>query len=322
MNLPDNTVPSLAAPERPVEPGDLAELARLLVAFAPYDGSFDLRVPGLWVVKASRPHKAMVHGIQKASLCLVAQGAKSMFLGPEVIDYSASRMLVTSVDVPVGAQVTVASPEKPFVCLKLELDIQKIAELAPRVFPNGLPQLPAAPSLAICPVEHDIIQAAIRLVGLMGRAQDAELLAPLVVDEILVRLLQSPIGPRVAQLGRAESRMQRVSKAVSWVRTNYAQTLDVERLALLVNMSLSSFHQHFKSVTSMSPLQYQKVLRLQEARRLMLAKAMDAGTASRQVGYLSASQFSREYRRYFGHAPTQDLSRLKETGRPEAIEEN
>jgi len=315
------TLSRSSTPERPVKAGDLAELAMLLLAHAPYDGSFDLRVPGLWVVKASSPHKAMIHGIQKASLCLVAQGAKSMFLGPDVINYSASRMLVTSVDVPVGAQVTVASSSVPFVCLKLELDVQKISELTPRVFPQGVSQLPTGPSLALCPVERDIIQAATRLMGLLGRPQDIELIAPLVVDEILVRLLQSPIGPRVAQLGKAESQLQRVSKAVSWVRTNYDQTLDVERLALLVNMSLSSFHQHFKAVTSMSPLQYQKVLRLQEARHLMLAKFMDAGTASRQVGYASASQFSREYRRYFGHAPLQDLSRLRESGRPEPVQE-
>ena len=131
-------------------------------------------------------------------------------------------------------------------------------------------------------------------------------------------LLRSPIGARVAQIGQADSRLQRVAKAVTWVRNNYDRPLDVERLAALVHMSVSAFHQHFKAVTSMSPLQFQKVLRLHEARRLMLARMMDAGTACRQVGYLSSSQFSREYGRFFGSAPMKDIARLRETGAAEA----
>jgi len=143
---------------------------------------------------------------------------------------------------------------------------------------------------------------------------DAELLAPLVIDEILIRLLRSPIGVRVAQMGFAESSVERVAKAISWLRANYSQPMKVEDLAELVNMSVSSFHEHFKSVTSMSPLHYQKVLRLQEARRLMLSTMMDAGTACQRVGYLSASQFSREYSRFFGSAPTKDIARLRQEG--------
>jgi transcriptional regulator GlxA family with amidase domain len=148
----------------------------------------------------------------------------------------------------------------------------------------------------------------------MAQPEDVELIAPLVVDEILIRLLRSPIGARVAQIGQEDSRLQRVAKAVTWVRAHYDRPLDVERLAGMVNMSVSAFHQHFKAVTSMSPLQFQKVLRLHEARRLMLARMMDAGSACRQVGYLSASQFSREYGRFFGSAPTRDIARLREVG--------
>ena len=140
---------------------------------------------------------------------------------------------------------------------------------------------------------------------------DVELVAPLVVDEILIRLLRSPIGVRVAQMGFAESSVYRVAKAISWLRANYSQPMKVEELAELVHMSVSSFHEHFRSVTSMSPLHYQKVLRLQEARRLMLSTMMNAATASQQVGYLSASQFSREYSRFFGGAPNRDVARLR-----------
>ena len=148
-----------------------------------------------------------------------------------------------------------------------------------------------------------------------GQPGDAELLAPLVMDEILIRLLRSPIGVRVAQMGFAESSVHRVAKAISWLRANFSQPMKVEDLAEMVHMSVSSFHEHFKSVTSMSPLHYQKVLRLQEARRLMLSTMMDAGTASQRVGYLSASQFSREYSRFFGSAPGKDIARLRQDTR-------
>ena len=133
-------------------------------------------------------------------------------------------------------------------------------------------------------------------------------------DEILIRLLRSPIGCRVAHIGLAESSVQKISQAVDWIRTHFVEPMNVEALAKLVNMSVSSFHQHFKAVTSMSPLQYQKVLRLQEARRLMVSAMMDAGSACHQVGYQSASQFSREYSRYFGSAPSKDIAKLREHG--------
>ena len=148
----------------------------------------------------------------------------------------------------------------------------------------------------------------------LAKPGDAEL-PPLIVDEILIRLLRCPIGVRVAQMGFAESSVDRIAKAVSWLRTNFSQPMKVEDLAELLHMSVSSFHEHFKSVTSMSPLHYQKVLRLQEARRLMFSSMMDAGMASERVGYLSASQFSREYSRLFGNAPSKDIARLRQDTR-------
>jgi AraC-like DNA-binding protein len=155
---------------------------------------------------------------------------------------------------------------------------------------------------------------AARLVESMADPAETELLAPLAVDEILIRLLLCPIGPRVAQIGLQESSVQRVAKALSWVREHFAQAITLKGLADLANMSVSSFHQHFKAVTAMTPLQYQKALRLQEARRLMVSRALDAGSAARQVGYLSASQFSREHTRLFGSAPTRDVARLRQDG--------
>jgi len=156
------------------------------------------------------------------------------------------------------------------------------------------------------------LQKANRLLQLMAHPVDAELLAPLAIDEILIRLLRSPMGARIAQIGQAESSLQKMAKAVSWLRAHYDQPVDVEELAALVNVSVSSFHRQFKAVTAMSPLQYQKALRLQEARRLMLTTMADAGSAGRRVGYVSASQFSREYARFFGAAPMKDIQRLRE----------
>lgn len=180
-----------------------------------------------------------------------------------------------------------------------------------KVYPYGVPQAQAKSAIYVGPSSMSIVRAAVRLMELMSQPGEADLIAPLVIDEILIRLLRSPIGSRVAQVGIAESSVHKIAQAVDWLRANYTEPMNVEGLAKLVNMSVSSFHQHFKAVTSISPLQYQKVLRLQAARRLMAATLMDAGTAGRQVGYVSASQFSREYSRYFGCAPTKDIAKLR-----------
>ena len=301
-----------AHPNKP----DTAQLTRLLAAYAPHDGSFELRVPGLHASRFSRVNRECVHALRVSSLCIVAQGAKTVIVGDEVFEYDASRMIVFSVALPVAAQVTRASHSEPYLSLRLDLDPHKIAELVFRVFPHGLPPVQERSAVYLTAADVDMVNAATRLMECLGQPGEAELLAPLVVDEILIRLLRSPIGVRVAQMGFAESSVHRVAKAISWLRDNFSQPMKVEDLAEMVHMSVSSFHEHFKSVTSMSPLHYQKVLRLQEARRLMLSTMMDAGTASQRVGYLSPSQFSREYSRFYGSAPTRDIARLRQDTRP------
>jgi len=292
-----------------------AVLARLIAAYAPHDGSFELRVPGWHAIRLSSVNKECVHAVRLPSLCIAAQGAKTFIVGQDVYEYDATRMIVFSVALPVAAQVTQASHMEPYLALKLDLDPHKIAELVLKVFPHGLPPAQQRSAVYVTPLEECVINATTRLMECLAQPADAELLAPLVTDEILIRLLRSPIGVRVAQMGFAESSVQRVAKAISWLRENYSQPMKVEELAGLVHMSVSSFHDHFKCVTSMSPLHYQKVLRLQEARRLMLSTMMDASTASQRVGYLSASQFSREYSRFFGSAPTKDIARLRQDTR-------
>jgi transcriptional regulator GlxA family with amidase domain len=159
-----------------------------------------------------------------------------------------------------------------------------------------------------------LVDAVTRLLDLMTDPEEAEVLGPLVVDEIVIRLLRTSVGPRVAQIGQSKSGVQRIGEAVSWIRAHFAQPVTVDEMAASVHMSASTFHERFKAVTSLSPLQYQKVLRLHEARRLMLFQKMGASDASQRVGYLSASQFSREYARFFGTAPSRDIARVREKG--------
>jgi AraC-like DNA-binding protein len=291
-----------------------ATLAKLIGALVPYDGTVDLRVPGVCISRVSQTNQERMHYLQRSALCIVAQGAKIVMIGSDTYGYEAGQMAVYSIDVPMAGRVTRASHSEPYLMLRIDLDAQKIAELTLKVFPHGLPQPRDPHALYVGDADVHLIDASIRLLQLTSQPVEAELLGPLVVDEILIRLLRGPMGSRVAQIGHDGSSIQRVGKAVSWLRTNYDQPVRIEKLANLVNLSVTSFHRQFKAVTGMSPLQYQKALRLQEARRLMLTATLDAGEASRRVGYSSASQFTREYGRFFGSAPAKDINHLREQG--------
>jgi AraC-like DNA-binding protein len=291
---------------------ELELLADQIRRYAPHDGAFDLRLEGLHLTRRSGPYQGQVRDLQKPALCLVAQGAKTAMLGKEAYTYDPSRLVVFSVNLPLAFQLSRVSTAEPYLGLRLDLDPRRIADLVPKVFPHGLPKTPDNRSIMVGPAEPGIIQAAAELLALLARPEEAGLLAPLKVEEILIRLLSSPIGPRVAQMGFPKSGLPGVSKAVTWLCDHFDEPLKVESLAGLAAMSPSSFHQHFKRATAHSPLQYQKLLRLQEARRLMLSEMVDAGAAAQRVGYLSPSQFSREYGRLFGQPPTRDIERLRE----------
>jgi AraC-like DNA-binding protein len=292
----------------------IATLAKLIGALVTYDGTVELRVPGVRAARRSQTNQEPLHYVQRSTLCIVAQGAKIVMIGDDTYGYEAGQMAVYSIDLPMAGRVTRASYSEPYLLLMIDLDAEKIAELSLKVFPHGLPQPRDTRSLYVGDAGTPIIDAAARLLELMAQPADAELLAPLVVDEILIRLLRGPMGSRVARIGQAGSNVQRVAKAVTWLRAHYDQPVNIDTLAKLVNLSVTSFHRQFKAVTGMSPLQYQKTLRLQEARRLMLTAMLDAGQASRRVGYSSPSQFTREYGRFFGNAPTKDINRLREEG--------
>jgi AraC-like DNA-binding protein len=289
----------------------LRRLAALLRTHAPHDGSFALGVGGVHAVRTSNASTELVHGMHRPALCIVAQGTKTVMLGEETYDYDPARMLIFSLDLPIAAMIREATVARPYLSFRLDFDLARLAALILQVYPDGVP-LRAERAVMVAQASEGIIDAAARLVALAGQPDDAALLAPLVIDEILIRLLRSPFGGRLAQLGRPES--HRVGRVVAWIRDHFNQDIRIEAMADLAHMSASSLHQHFKTYTSMSPLQFQKTLRLQEARRLMLATGVDAGLAGQQVGYLSASQFSREYARHFGNAPTRDMARLRGGG--------
>jgi AraC-like DNA-binding protein len=293
-------------------PSEAIQLAKLLMAYAPHDGSFPLGPKGLYAIRRASPYKGLVRDVQKPAMCIVAQGSKTATLGNEAFEYNAANLIVFAVNVPLAFQITQASAAMPFLCLKMDLDPHRIADLVLKVFPHGLPKQAEGRAVILSQSDPKILRAAIRLMEMMARPGEAELLTPLALEEILIRLLRGPMGPQVAQMGFAKSGVHGIAKAVSWLCESYAQPIKVDELARVAGMSLSTFHHHFKAVTTMSPVQYQKELRLQEARRLMLSKMMDVGSASQQVGYLSASQFSREYGRLFGNPPSRDIARLRE----------
>jgi AraC-like DNA-binding protein len=321
MNSPDQ-LPILAGvrtsepPQQPAMPA-LAQLARLLLANAPQDGSFETCIPGVHAIRASSTSAELVHGLHRPALCIVAQGAKTVMLGEESYEYDPSRMMIFSLDLPIAAMIRQASVAAPYLSFRLDFDQQRLAELILKAYPEGVPAVRDRRAVYVAQAGEAIVDAAARLMALAAQPEDAALLAPLAIDEIMLRLLRGPFGARLAQLGRVES--HRIGKVVDWIRRHYDRPVRIDDMAELAHMSPSSLHEHFKSLTSMSPLQFQKILRLQEARRLMLSTGMDAGLACQRVGYASPSQFSREYARHFGSAPTRDMLRLRNAGLAQAV---
>lgn len=287
-----------------------SELAALIERFATQEGVQTTAIPSLRLARMHAPSGPM-RAVQEAALCLIAQGRKQVMLGDDVYEYDAMRYLVASVDLPVTGQVVDATAESPYLCFVMKLSPASIAELVTQAEHARAPLPPPSRGVFLERSSPELLDAAIRLMRLLERPQDIPLLAPLIEREILYRVLCSPQGGMLRHIGIADSQGQRVAKAIHWLRSHYDQPLRIDHIAREVHMSTSALHHHFKAVTAMSPLQYQKQLRLQEARRLMLSEVMDAASAGHRVGYESASQFSREYSRMFGAPPVRDVERLR-----------
>lgn len=293
--------------------GRLRELAELLCRHAPVDGIHPTSLAGVSAIRVSRPSDEALHALHRPALCVIAQGAKRVLLQEEVYAYDASRFLVCSVDLPITAQVVEATTQAPYLCFLLDFDPSDISALLLARTPLPAVRAGSTRGLYLSRSSAPMLDAVVRLMRLADAPDDANLLAPLATQEILVRLLRSEEGHRLAHIARSGSQAHRIAKAIEWLKTHYAEPLRIEELAQRAHMSPSSLHHHFRTVTSMSPLQYQKQLRLQEARRLMLGEVPDAASAGHRVGYESPSQFSREYARLFGAPPARDMQRLRQT---------
>jgi AraC-like DNA-binding protein len=256
--------------------------------------------------KITQPCACMV----EPSVVLVSQGAKQMLVGDDAYPYDRERFLINSIDLPASSQIIEASPEEPCLGLVLKLDMRIMAEL---IAQGGLtPPLEhgAKHGVALGGITPDLLEPIKRLVDLLDEPDAIAVLAPLIQREIHYRLLLSDQAERLWQIVSSGSQSQRISRAIDWLKAHYAEPLRIEELAARIQMSQSSLHHHFRQLTAMSPLQYQKWLRLNEARRLMLNEHVDAASAAFQVGYESASQFSREYSRLFGAPPRRDIDSL------------
>ncbi len=306
-NLPPPPADALAASR--------SALAARLLRQAPGEGLHTLEaLPGLMVYRADQL-TGSVCGVYEPCVAVVVQGSKRVVLGSDTLVYDSTRYLLTSLNLPTVATVLEASPAQPYLAVVLKLDLREVATL---MLSGTVPAAPPPPDTQ----EHramgtglltlPLLQAFERLLDIAAQPEHAPVLAPLVLREIHYRLLVGEQGGRLRQIATVGSQGHQIARAIDWLTSHYAEPLRVEDLAREVRMGVSTFHHQFKALTAMSPLQYQKQIRLTEARRLMLVYDLDAATAAYRVGYESASQFSREYSRQFGAPPVRDISQLRQ----------
>ena len=302
-----------------------AALAARITRLAPTEGLHQpASLPGLMIFRADQLNGS-VCGVYEPCVALIVQGSKRVVLGADTFVYDSGHYLITSLDLPTVATILEASPAQPYLALVLKLDLREVAGL---LLGGQVPPAPTAPreaagtpstrAMATGAVTLPLLDAFGRLLDLLDQPESLPVLAPLVQREILYRLLTGEQGARLRQIAAVGSQGQQIARAIAWLKTHYAEPLRVEALAREVRMSVSTFHHQFKAMTAMSPLQYQKQLRLSEARRLMLVYQLDAATAAYRVGYESPSQFSREYSRQFGAPPMRDIGQLRSAA-PEAL---
>jgi len=250
------------------------------------------------------------------SVAVIAQGRKRVELGRRIFTYDASRYLLTSVDLPVVSRVIEASEEAPCLALLLKLEMPMVRELLSREEIEVAEARSDSPSMATGETTAEFLSACCRLVDLLDTPRDIPFLSGLIQREIVYRILRGAAGARLRAIATLGDQSQRTAKAIAWIKTNFAKPLRVEELADMAGMGVSTLHHHFRALTAMSPLRYQKQLRLQAARGRMLVDGLDAASAAFEVGYESASQFNREYSRFFGQPPMRDIRTLRSPSAP------
>ena len=286
----------------------LSELTHLLDAVAPADGVHHL-TPFAWVFRASGPtHPA--HTIYTPVLCVMAQGRKQVLMGEDRFIYDTAHFFLASFTVPAACQVLDATPEHPCLSLAVALEPETVASVIAEARLPPLKSSPPQRAMEASRIDAPLLDAAVRLARGFEAPRDAAFLAPLALREIIYRLLCGGQGARLRQIAAQNGEVARVARALQWLRAHYDQPLSIPALARHCGMRASALHQQFKAVTAMTPLQYQKQMRLQEARRLMSSEGLDAARAGFEVGYGDPSYFSRDYKRFFGEPPRQHAARL------------
>ncbi|HEX4246879.1 MAG TPA: AraC family transcriptional regulator [Pseudonocardia sp.] len=288
----------------------LDELCALITGHARPDQT--TAIDGVMISKVEQPYPP-APSMSGTVMALIAQGAKHLALGERVYEYRAGQYLLASVDMPVTGYFTEASPERPALGFGLVLRPAAVAELLLQAGPADVrePGGEASPGMAVSDAPEELVDAVVRLLRLLDRPRDVQVLAPLVIREILWRLVTGSQGETVRQLGLIDSNLTHIAGAVRWIREHYNKSFQVADLARRTGMSVSAFHRNFQAVTAMSPIQFQKQIRLQEARLLVATHPNEVTGVGYRVGYDSPSQFSREYRRQFGAPPSQDAARLR-----------
>ncbi|WP_338786179.1 AraC family transcriptional regulator [Metabacillus sp. FJAT-53654] len=287
------------------------ELSKIIESHTGRDGTQMTSIPSLFFSRYSN-ETGPNYGVHKPSLCIVVQGMKEVMLSQERFRYGPADYLVASVNLPITGQVTEASFEVPYLALKLEFTPSEILEVL-REFQMGVDKKEHAKrGMYVSKIDQSLLDAVTRLARLLDTPKDIKVLAPLIMKEIIYRVLQGEHGGMLKQIAIEGSSTHQISDVIKHIMNNYEKPFKIEELAEIANMSVSSLHRHFKEVTAMSPIQFQKQLRLQEARSLLLAESSDAADVAFRVGYESPSQFSREYSRKFGLPPKEDIKLLRE----------
>ncbi|ENT7207064.1 AraC family transcriptional regulator [Vibrio parahaemolyticus] len=287
------------------------KLAKLIERWTGNANQYDTPISGLRFSRWTTPTPPTSY-THNPSICLIAQGRKRVLLGEESFIYDANHFLISSVDLPIIANIIEASEEQPYLGLIMELDLTEISQLIIDSELAFTQSKEAQKGIAVGELSESLLGAFVRLAELLDEGQNIKILAPIIKREIFYRLLMSEQGTRLHQIVTAGSHSHQIAKAIDWLKNNFVKPLSVGDLASYTGMSKSSFYTHFRSMTSMTPLQFQKKLRLSEARRLMLTENLDAMAATFKVGYESPSQFSREYSRLFGAPPSKDIKSLRE----------
>ena len=285
------------------------ELVDRIAQALPEDGTLDVSA-SFRLARSSKPTQP-IHSLYQPAFCVVAQGRKQALLGEEVFRYDPGHYLIYTVDLPLTFQVEEASKERPYLGFRLNLDSSLVASV---MMESGIEPKKGDVSMKamdVSPMDANLLDAVVRLVRLLDAPVEGKVLEPLIVREIVFRLLAGGQGARLSHLLAAGADTHRISRAIGHLRDNFDQPLRIEDVARDLGMSVSGFHHHFKSVTAMSPLQFQKQVRLQEARRLMLGEDLDAASAGFRVGYEDPSYFSRDYKKLFGAPPQRDIAKLR-----------